>query len=186
MKIYIKNMVSKSCILFLKNALSELGIDTAQVRLGEIEIEEDLPYETKQKLISKLREADLELLDKKHDIIVEKIKHVIIDYIYKTEEAPIINFSDLLSEKLNYNYNYLSNLFLKGESITITQYIIKLRIERIKELLLLDEYSLTEIAYKLHYSSCAHLSNQFKKVTGLAPSHFQQLNENRRLSIQDV
>lgn len=186
MKIYVKNMVSLRCILFVKAALGELDIIPVKVELGEIETKEDLFDDQISKLNDKIRKAGLELLENKRDIIVENIKHVIIDYIYNPDEQPPINFSDLLSDKLNYNYNYLSNLFLEAESTTISQYIIKLKIERVKELMLLGEHTLTQIAYELKYSSVAHLSNQFKKVTGKSPSHFQDLKNKTRLAIHEI
>ncbi len=186
MKLFVKNMVSLRCILFMKSVLKELGFTPVKVTMGEIETEEELTELEKKKLNIRIKEAELELLEKRKDIIVEKIKHVIIDYIYNPDEQPNLNFSDLLSQKLNYNYNYLSNLFLETENITITQYIIRLKIERIKELILLEELTLTEIAYKLHYSSCSHLSNQFKKITGLPPSKFQKQKVNNRLAIQEI
>lgn len=183
-------MVSKSCILFVKDALDKLDLTPISVGLGEIEMKNDLSQEQMRKLNSKIEKAALQLIEKKHDRIVEKIKHVIIDYVYNINDQPNINFSDLLSKKLGYNYNYLANLFQKVKGITIQQYFIRIKIERVKELILLDELTLTEIAYKLQYSSVAHLSNQFKKVTGLCPSEFKKLiesgKESRRLTIQEV
>ncbi|CAN5134726.1 hypothetical protein BH23BAC3_BH23BAC3_20130 [soil metagenome] len=186
MKIYVKNMVSLRCILFVKAALGELNITPVKVELGEIETKEDLSNEQLSKLNDKIMKADLELLENKRDIIVENIKHVMIDYIYNPDAQPPINFSDLLSDKLNYNYNYLSNLFLEAESTPISQYIIKLKIERVKELMLLEEHTLTEIAYELKYSSVAHLSNQFKKVTGKSPSQFQDMKNKTRQAIHEI
>lgn len=186
MKIYIKNMVSLRCILFVKSALDALNIKPVSVELGEVVTKKELSKEEKEMLNGRISKAGLELLESKQDIIVEKIKHVIIDYIYNPDDQPPINFSDLLSEKLNYNYNYLSNLFLESESSTISQYIIKLKIERVKELILLGEHTLTEISHELNYSSVAHLSNQFKKVTGHSPSQFQELKEKKRLAIHEI
>jgi len=186
MKIFVKNMVSLRCILFMKSVLKELGFTPVNVTLGEIETEEELSDLEKKNLNNRIKKADLELLEKRKDIIIENIKHVIIDYIYNLEEQPNLNFSDLLSQRLNYNYNYLSNLFLETENITITQYIIRLKIERVKELILLEELTLTEIAYQLNYSSCSHLSTQFKKITGLPPTQFQKMKMNNRLAIQEI
>lgn len=179
-------MVSKSCILFVKNVLEQLQITPVKLSLGEIEIEEELSPEMKEKLKNLIKEADLELCESKQVKIVDNIKHVIVDYVHHPEEYQFVNFSELLSTELGYSYNYLSNLFIEVESITISKYLIKLRIERIKELIILEQHSISEIAHKLHYSSCAHLSNQFKKMTGLAPSHFQKLKEKKRLPIQKI
>lgn len=186
MNIFVKNMVSLRCILFMTNVLNELGFTPLKVELGLIVTKEDLTTMELKKLNDRIKEAELELLEKRKDIIVENIKHTLIDYIYNPDEQPNINFSDLLSQKLNYNYNYLSNLFLESEDITVTQYMIRLKIERIKELILLEEFTLTEIAYKLHYSSCSHLSNQFKKITGIPPSQFQKMKMNSRAAIQEI
>lgn len=186
MKLYIKNMACKSCKMVVKDALEELDFTPISVEMGEVETKENLSDEDKKKLSRKIEEAGLELLEKEESVLIEKIKHIIVDYIYKPDEQPYINFSDLLSKKLNYNYNYLSNLFLEVESTTISQYIIKLKVERIKELILFEEYTLTEIADIMNYSSISHLSNQFKKVTGLAPTHFQKLKDRRRVAIQDI
>jgi len=175
-------MVSLRCILFMKSVLKELGYTAVKVELGEIETKEDLTDLEKKKLNDRIRKAKLELLVKRNEIIVEDIKQVIIDFIYNPIEQPNIKFSELLSQKLNYNYNYLSKLFLESESMTISQYVIRLKIERIKELILFEELTLTEIAYKLHYSSCSHLSNQFKKITGLSPSEFQKFKLNSRVA----
>jgi len=118
--------------------------------------------------------------------LIEKIRKVIIDYVYKSDERPNIKFSVLLSEELNHSYTYLANFFSEVQATTIEQYIIALKIERIKELIIFDEHTLSEISFMLHYSSVAHLSNQFKKVTGLTPSHFKSLKEKRRIAIQNI
>jgi AraC-like DNA-binding protein len=126
------------------------------------------------------------VLDDKRSILVEKIKNVIIEMIHHSDEAPIVNYSDFISEKLNYDYTYLSNIFSEVKGLTIQQYIIINKIERVKELLLYDELNLTEISYKLHYSSVAHLSNQFKKITGLSPSFFKQLKQKRKSNLENM
>ena len=128
----------------------------------------------------------LELLEKKDGILIEKIRQIILDYVYKSDEKPDVNFSTILSKELNMSYSYLANFFSEIEATTIEQYIIALKIERIKELIMFDELTLSEIAYQLHYSSVAHLSGQFKKVTGLTPTHFKSLKEKRRISIQNI
>jgi YesN/AraC family two-component response regulator len=186
MKIYVKNMACESCKIVLKDALEELDITPVKVELGEVETKEDLTTEEKEKLNSIIKKAGLELLEKKQGVIIEKIRKEIIDYVYNTEEKPLLSFSVLLGEKLNHSYTYLANVFSEVEATTIEQYLISLKIERIKELIILEEYTLSEIAYKLHYSSVAHLSNQFKKITGLSPSHFKKLKEKRRQTIQEL
>jgi len=186
MKIYIKNMACKSCVSFVKEALNEMEIVPIKVGLGEIETKNDVSDEQKCELNKKIKKVGLELLEKKHGVLIEKIRKVIIDYVYHSDEKPNMNFSTLLSEKLDHSYTYLSNFFSEVEATTIAQYVILLKIERVKEMIILEEFNLSEIAYKLHYSSVAHLSNQFKKITGLSPSHFKKLKEKRRIAIQDI
>lgn len=186
MKIYVKNMACESCIFVVKEALEELGLSPVKIELGEIETKEDVTDDEKKQLNSKIKKVGLELLEKKQGVLIEKIKNVIIDYVYKSDEKPNIKFSVLLSEKLNLSYTYLANFFSEVEATTIEQYLISLKIERIKELIINEEHTLSEIAYKLHYSSVAHLSSQFKKFTGLTPSHFKSLKEKRRIAIQNI
>jgi AraC-like DNA-binding protein len=186
MKIYVKNMACESCIVVVKNALEELNLMPVKVELGEIETQGDVTDNEKKKLNTIIKKVGLELLEKKQGVIIEKIRKIIIDYVYHSEQKSTTNFSDVLSEKLGYNYTYLANFFSEVEATTIEQYLISLKIERIKELIILEEFSLSQIADKLHYSSTAHLSNQFKKVTGLTPSHFKKLKEKRRITIQNI
>ena len=186
MKIYVKNMACESCKLVVKDALEELDISPVKVELGEIETREDISDDKKKELNTKIKKAGLELLEKKHGVLIEKIRKVMINYVYKSDEKPDIKFSVLLSEELNHSYTYLANFFSEVEATTIEQFIIALKIERIKELIIFGEDTLSEIAYKLHYSSVAHLSSQFKKVTGLTPSHFKALKEKRRITIQNI
>lgn len=186
MKIYVKNMACESCKLVVKEALEELDIIPVKVELGEIETKEDMTDDDKLKLNIKIKKVGLELLEKKQGVLIEKIRKVMIDYVYKSDEKPIVKFSVLLSEKLNHSYTYLANFFSEVEATTIEQYIIALKIERIKELIIFGEHTFSEIADKLHYSSIAHLSSQFKKVTGLTPSHFKALKEKRRITIQNI
>lgn len=186
MKIYVKNMACESCKVVVKNALEELDISPVKVELGEIETKEDISDDKKMKLNSKIKKAGLELLEKKQGVLIEKIRKVMIDYVYKSDDKPNIKFSVLLSQELNHSYTYLSNFFSEVEATTIEQFIIALKIERIKELIIFGEHSLSEIAFKLHYSSTAHLSSQFKKITGLTPSHFKTLKEKRRITIQNI
>lgn len=179
-------MACESCKVVVKNALEELDLTPMKVELGEIETDEDLTDNQKKKLNILIKKAGLELLEKKQGILIEKIRKIIVDYVYSSEAKPQKKFSVLLSEKLGYSYAYLANFFSEVEATTIEQYQISLKIERIKELIILEELTLSQIANKLHYSSTAHLSNQFKKSTGLTPSHFKKLKEKRRITIQDL
>ncbi len=186
MKLYVRNMACLSCKVVVKEALEELKIEPVKVELGEIETRKELSNNEMQQLNNKIKKVGLELLENKQGMIIEKIRKVVVDYVYHTEEKIIKNFSDYLSEKLNYNYTYLANLFSEVEASTIEQYVIAMKIERIKELIMFEDMTLTEISYKLHYSSVAHLSSQFKKVTGLTPTHFKQLKNKRRIAIQNL
>lgn len=179
-------MACESCKVVVREALEELEISPVRVELGEIETKEDVSDDEKRQLNNKIKKVGLELLEIKQGVLIEKIRKVMIDYVYKSDEKPNINFSVLLSEELGYNYTYLANFFSEVEATTIEQFIIALKIERIKELIIFGEDSLSEIAHKLHYSSVAHLSAQFKKVTGLTPSHFKALKEKRRITIQNI
>ena len=180
LKLYIKNMVCLRCQMAVKSELEKLGLHHTRVELGETEIMEDLSAEQRDNLSASLKKIGLELLDDKKNVMVEKIKTIIIELIHYNEDQIKTNLSDYLSEKLHHNYTYLSNLFSEIKGTSIEKYYLSNKIEKVKELLVYDELSLTEIAWKLHYSSVAHLSNQFKKMTGLTPSHFKNLkNKNR-------
>jgi AraC-like DNA-binding protein len=179
MKLYIKYMVSLRCKMMVKDELNKLGLRYGVVDLGMVETLEDLTEEQHKQLKENLLRSGLELLDDKRSILIEKIKNVIVEMIHYSDEIPKMNYSDYISEKLNYDYTYLSNIFSEVKGITIQQFIIINKIERVKELLLYDELNLTQISYKLHYSSVAHLSNQFKKITGLSPSFFKKLRKKR-------
>src|ERR1700741_405344 len=179
-------MVSARCIIAVKTELKNLGLHFVVVDLGEVEIMEDLSPAQLAELKAGLLSSGLELMDDKKAVLIEKIKNVITEMIHHTDEVPKMNYSDFISQKLDYDYTYLSNLFSEVKGITIQQFIIVHKIERAKELLLYDELNLTEISYKMHYSSVAHLSNQFKKVTGLSHSHFKQLKNKRRSPIEDI
>jgi len=179
-------MVSNRCKMAVKEELTKLGLHFIIVDLGEVEIMETISAEQLEELRIALRSSGLELMDDKRAVLIEKIKNVITEMIHHTDELPKMNYSDFISEKLQYDYTYLSNIFSEVKGITIQQFIIIHKIERAKELLLYDELNLTEISYKLHYSSVAHLSNQFKKVTGLSPSHYKQLKDKKRSPIEDI
>jgi len=186
LKIYIKYMFSNRCKIVVKEVLKEFGLHFVVVELGEVEIIENLTDDVREQLKVSLLDSGLELMDDRKAVLIEKIKSVILEMVHHTEEAGKTNFSDFLSSKLNYDYTYLANLFSEVQGTTIEQFIISLKVERIKELIIYDELSITEIAWKLNYSSVAHLSNQFKKVTGLSPSHFKQLKDKRRSPVEEI
>ena len=186
MKIYIRNMVCIRCKMVVKSELEKLGLHNITVDLGEAEIKEEISAEQLDSLRIALKKTGLELMDDKKNILVEKIKTIIIEMVHYTDDQIKINLSDYLSEKLNYNYTYLANLFSEVKGITIEQFYLAHKIEKVKELLVYDELNLTEIAWKLHYSSVAHLSNQFKKMTGLTPTHFKNLKNKKRRALGDV
>jgi AraC-like DNA-binding protein len=179
-------MVSNRCKIVVKEVLNELGLHFIVVDLGEIEIMEQLDEMQKTKLKSLLAESGLELMDDKKAILIERIRVLITDMVHNEKNLPETNYSIYISDKLNYDYTYLSNLFSEIKGITIQQFIIIHKVERIKELIIYDELNITEIAWKMNYSSVAHLSNQFKKVTGLSPSHFKQLKVRRRCPIEEL
>lgn len=186
MKLYIKYMVSLRCKLMVKQELDKLGLQYTSIELGMIDLNETITDELKQDLKSNLAMSGLELLDDKKSILIDKIKNVVIEMIHYSDEVPRVNYSELISEKLNYDYTYLSNTFSEVKGITIQHFIIKHKIEKAKELILYDELNLTEIAYKLHYSSVAHLSNQFKKVTGQSPSFYKKISEKRKSNLENL
>jgi AraC-like DNA-binding protein len=170
----------------VKEELKKLGLHFMVVDLGEVEIMENISSEIREELKAALLISGLELMDDKRAVLIEKIINVVTEMVHYSDESPKMNYSDFISEKLNYDYTYLSNLFSEVKGITLQQFIIVHKIERAKELLLYDELNLTEISYKLHYSSVAHLSNQFKKVTGLSPSQFKNLKDKKRNQIEDI
>ena len=186
MKLYIKYMVSNRCKLAVKDELKKLGLHYIMVDLGEAEIMEDLSDEARESVKTALLSAGFELMDDKRSVLIERIKNSIIEMIYHSNEVLKTKFSHYLSKKLNYNYTYLANIFSEVQGITIEQFIISHKIEKIKELIIYGELSISEIAWKMNYSSVAHLSNQFKKMTGLPPSHFKQLKEKKRRPIDEI
>lgn len=186
MKLYIKHMVSLRCKMLVRDELEKLDLQYESVELGMVEITEKITDEQRKIFKNNLKKSGLELLDDKKNILVEKIKAVIVEMIHYAEDIPKVNDSDYISEKLGYDYTYLSNTFSEVKGITIQQFIILHKIEKVKELLLYDELTLTEIANKLHYSSVAHLSNQFKKATGLTPTYFKEIKEKRKKNLEDL
>ena len=179
-------MVSLRCKLIVKEELKKLGLHDTTLDLGLVEILEDIKEEQREKLRINLLRSGLELMDDKKSILIDKIENVIIELIHHSEEIPKVNFSDYISEKLDYDYTYLSNIFSEVKGITIQHFIIIHKIEKVKELLLYDQLNLSEISYKLHYSSVAHLSNQFKKITGLSPSFYKKLKQKRSENLENV
>ncbi len=179
-------MVSNRCKMAVKEELRKLNLHFIVVDLGEVEIMESLDNEQLKELKKALLETGLELMDDKKAMLIEKIKNVIIEMVHHSDEVLKVNFSDYLSEKLNHDYTYLANLFSEVQGTTIEQFIISHKIERIKELIIYGELNITEIAWKMNYSSVAHLSNQFKKMTGLSPSHFRNLKDKRRTPIEEI
>lgn len=185
-KLYIKYMVSLRCKMMVKEELQKLGLHHIIVDLGMVEILENITEKQRKELKANLLKSGLELLDDKKSILIERIKNVIIEMIHYSDEIPKVNYSDYISEKLGYDYTYLANIFSEVKGITIQQFIIIHKIEKVKELLIYDELNLSEISYKLHYSSVAHLSNQFKKVTGLTPTFYKQLKDKRKQNLEDL
>lgn len=186
MKLYIKNMVSARCIATVKEGLSKLGFHGAVVTLGEAEVREDISADQMSLIKSVLLDSGFGLLEDKKNILVEQLKVAIIQIVYHVDQPLIENLSVFLSRTLHYDYTYMSNLFSERMGITIERFFISHKIERVKELLIYNELTLTEIAFKLHYSSVAHLANQFKKVTGQTTSQFKQQQDKTRTPIEDV
>lgn len=179
-------MVCKRCIMVVEQTLKKLQIPYKQVGLGEIEFSDELIPQQTEALNTELQTLGFSIIDDRKHRIIEKIKNIIIKLVHSGLEAPKQNISVYLSEQLHLDYNYLSSLFSEIENTTIEKYIINQKIERVKELLVYDELTLNEIAFQLGYSSPAHLSNQFKKVTGLTPGYFKKIKENKRKPLDEV
>ena len=179
MKYYIRNMVCAGCIMVVKTELEKLGIQSLSIELGETEISDDLSDEQLESFGKAIRQFGFEIMDDKKNYLIEKIKHAVFQLVNYTDEDIKIGLSDYISIKVNHSYIYLSNLFSEVTGTTIEQYIITKKIDRVKELLIYEEFSLSEIAFRMHYSSVAHLSAQFKKVTGLTPSFFKKIKLKR-------
>lgn len=186
MKLFVKNMVCNRCISVVTAEMRKLGFEEAMVTMGEVNIPNELKSEEMQKIAEALNSHGFEIIDDKKSAVIEKIKTLVIDQIHHANDRLKVNYSTLISGKLAKDYSYLSNLFSEVEGVTIEQYIILQKIEKVKELLVYDELSLSQIADEMGYSSVAHLSNQFKKVTGLTPSHFKSIKENKRQSLDSV
>ena len=172
--------------MVVEQELQKLGINGGKVTLGEVETATEIPKNKLEKLRNNLTAVGFELLGNSKQQLIEKIKNIIVKRVHYSEEEKQYNLSGILSKTLHKDYSYLSGLFSEVEGVTIEKYIINQKIEKVKELIIYDELNITEIAWKMNYSSVAHLSNQFKKVTGLTPSHFRQLKDKRRSSIEDI
>lgn len=179
-------MVSLRCKMVVREELMKLGLKYVLLELGSVEVLEDITQQQLEQLKINLLKSGLELLDNKKSILIEKIKNVITEMIHYSDELPKVNYSDYISEKLGYDYTYLANTFSEVKGITIQHFIIIHKIERVKELLIYDELSLTEISYRMQYSSVAHLSNQFRKITGLTPSFYKQLKNKRKANLEEL
>ena len=179
-------MVCIRCKMVVKSELEKLGLKYNFVELGEADINGDVTSDKQEQLNNALKRQGLELMDDRKSMLIEKIKTIIIELVHYSDYPLKINLSVYLTSKLNYDYTYLANLFSEVQGTTIEHFFIYHKIERVKELLVYDELNLKEIAFKLHYSSVSHLSNQFKKVTGLTPSHFKELKHKRRISLENV
>jgi len=179
-------MVCIRCQMVVKSELEKLGLQYIDVKIGEADIIGNIPSEKLEQLNVVLRKSGLQLMDNRKSILVEKIKNAIIEMVHYTDEQIKVNLSEYLSEKLNYDYTYLANLFSEVKGTTIEKFYLTHKIEKVKELIVYDELNLSEIAYKMHYSSVAHLSNQFRKITGLTPSHFKTLKNKRRGTLENV
>ena len=179
-------MVSIRCKMIVKDELKKLGLHYVTLSLGEVDMMETITEKQREQLRVSLLKSGLELMDDKKAMLIEKIKNVVIEMVHYADEMPNVNFSKYLGTKLGYDYTYLSNLFSETEGTTIEHFIMLHKIERVKELIIYDELNLTEIADKLHYSSVGHLSNQFKKITGLTPSFFKSLKHKKRKTLENV
>jgi len=186
MKIFIQHMVSLRCKMMVKSELDNLGIPYKSIELGEVQLAKTISEKKIQLLKYELHKSGLEVMQDDKAILIERIINTIIDMVHYSEELPKVNFSNLLSEKLDMNYHYLAEIFSKTKGITIEHFIMLHKIERVKELIIYDQLSLTEISYKMHYSSVSHLSNQFKKVTGLTPTFFKNLPSRTRFNLEDL
>jgi AraC-like DNA-binding protein len=185
-KLFIKYMVSLRCKLKVKEELKKLGIKYGVVDLGVVEIFEEISPEQHDMLNANLQESGLELLDDSRSVLIERIQNIVVEMIHYSKELPKLNYSEYISEQLGYDYTYLSNMFAEIKGYTLQNFIIAHKIERVKELILYDELNFTEIAHLLQYSSAAHLSNQFKKITGLTPTYYKMMKKSRKVNLENL
>jgi len=186
MKLYIKNMVCSRCKMVVKSVFENMEINSITVELGEVELQNDIQENQKHELLKKLRAIGFDLIDDKKSKTIDKIKILIIDLVQNKNNDLKSNLSNYLSQELHQDYNTLSNLFSEVENTTIEKYFINQKIEKVKELIIYDELSLSEIAYSLNYNTVSHLSNQFKKVTGFSPTYFKKIKTIKRKQIEDL
>ncbi|MCF8224796.1 MAG: AraC family transcriptional regulator [Bacteroidales bacterium] len=186
MDMYIKNMVCNRCTLTVVGIMENAGYPDADIKLGKVSVKDDIPDEKLRNIDRQLKNVGFEIIDDAKTILIEKIKTLTIEYVYELISESNENFSDFLVSRLNRDYGYLSRLFSSVEGSTIEKHLINMKIERVKEMLVYNQETLSEIAYKLGYSSVAHLSGQFRKVTGFTPSYFKKLGEEKRRSIDEV
>ncbi len=186
MKLFIKNMVCSRCKMVVKFELEKLGLHPVSVDLGEVDISDELQGHQRQDIHAALQKFGFALLDDKKSVIIERVKNLIVDLVQNKNNQLKTNLSDFLSKELNHDYTYITNLFTQVEGTTIEQYFIAQKVEKVKELLAYDELTLSEISYQLNYSSVSQLSKQFKKVTGLTPSHYKQLKEKKRNPLEEL
>lgn len=185
-KIYIKNMVSLRCKMRVIEELNLQNLKYGLIELGIIEIINEISDSQLTILKENLSKSGLEIIDDKKSILIEKIKNTIIEMVHYTHDLPKEKYSHYLSHKIGYDYTYISNVFSEINGVTIQQFIINHKVEKIKELMMYNEYSLTEISHRMHYSSVAHLSNQFKKITGLSPSFYKQMKQKRTCNLENL
>jgi AraC-like DNA-binding protein len=185
-RLYIKNMVCNRCIAAVKSELHKLGIEPASVTLGEVELKQALSSDLKEKFRVALQSEGFALIDDRRSRLIEQIKTLIIELVHYRDNDLRVNLSDFLSDKVHLDYHYFSDLFSEVTGSTIEKYFIAQKVERVKELLVYDELSLNEIALQMNYSSAAHLSAQFKKVTGFTPGYYKKIRENKRKPLDEV
>jgi|ERR1022692_1362373 AraC-like DNA-binding protein len=186
MQLYFKNMVSKRCKMLVKAEIEKLGLHCRKIELGEAEIIENISSGKWDELNIVLKKSGIELMHDKQSILIEKIRIAVIERIHYADEPLEVNFSNYLSKKLYRNYNYLANVFSATQGITFERFYLMHKIERVKQLMIYDDLNLKEIAWKMNYSSTAHLSNQFKKITGISPSIFKKNKDKQLCSLRDI
>lgn len=186
MTIYIKNMVCPRCVMVVSKIFEDANILSAVVEMGKVHVESPIDEANLEHIQQNLNEVGFEIINDAKSRLIEQIKKLSIDFVYNMQDAQKESFSDYLAQHLNHAYNYLSSLYSSVEGTTIENHLISLKIERVKELLVYDEKSLSEIAFEMGYSSVGHLSGQFKKITGFTPSHFKKIGEQKRNSIDDI